>query len=251
MHFLSDLLRRLRAGRGHPSFGMNATRGMYQDLTEKIASGSPMIFDVGANQGVFTDEMLARYGAPELYLFEPIPTLCEVMREKYRGKGNVRVLQYAAGNKNGTEQFNITDNVVSSSVLSPEESTLMYHEKALIVKDRISVEVRKLADFAKDVGAIDIVKLDIQGYELEALRGFDHYLADVRSIICEVEFFSVYRAQPLFAEVEMFLRNNGFYLFNLYNIWTHEDGQLEAADAFFLNGRFFRVGENYKKLGSS
>jgi FkbM family methyltransferase len=63
--------------------------------------------------------------------------------------------------------------------------------------------------FAADA-AVDFLKLDIQGFELAALRGAVAMLPRVAMIQSEVEFTPIYSGQPLFSELELFLRGNGF-----------------------------------------
>jgi hypothetical protein len=86
---------------------------------------------------------------------------------------------------------------------------------------------------------IDILKLDLQGYELEALRGATTLLPRVKTITVEVEFVPLYNGQPLFGDVDVCLRQAGFRLLNLYELWTQPDGQLTAGDAVYLNTRYF------------
>jgi hypothetical protein len=86
---------------------------------------------------------------------------------------------------------------------------------------------------------VDILKLDLQGYELEALRGATNLLPRIKTITTEVEFVPLYDGQPLFGDIDCFLRQSGFRLLNLYELWTHPDGQLTAGDAIYLNTHYF------------
>jgi len=63
---------------------------------------------------------------------------------------------------------------------------------------------------------VDFLELDTQGTELEILKGADRFLASsVVGLQTEVEFSSLYDAQPLFAAVDEYLRGFGFMLFDL------------------------------------
>lgn len=62
---------------------------------------------------------------------------------------------------------------------------------------------------------IDFLKLDVQGCELDALRGATRILGDVLAVHVEVEFIPIYRSQPLFDDVFRFLVDAGFDLFDL------------------------------------
>jgi hypothetical protein len=64
-------------------------------------------------------------------------------------------------------------------------------------------------------GPIDLLKLDVQGAELDVLRGAQRLLRDTLVIHAEVEFFPIYREQPLFDDVFRFLRDQSFDLFDI------------------------------------
>src|SRR5262249_39692982 len=60
-----------------------------------------------------------------------------------------------------------------------------------------------------------ILKLDAQGSELDILRHGTRKLADTLVIECEVEFVPIYHDQPLFGDIQVFLRDHGFVLHKL------------------------------------
>jgi hypothetical protein len=72
-----------------------------------------------------------------------------------------------------------------------------------------TVETRRLDDFAETTGA-DFLKVDVQGDELLVLQGALERLRDVLVVHTEVEFLPLYKNQPLFADVDSFLRARGF-----------------------------------------
>lgn len=56
----------------------------------------------------------------------------------------------------------------------------------------------------------DLMKLDVQGFELEVLNGGRHALAHATAVICEVSFIEFYKGQPLFADLATFLNEHQF-----------------------------------------
>lgn len=81
---------------------------------------------------------------------------------------------------------------------------------------------------------IDLIKLDLQGHELHALRGARSTLRrKVKLVYTEVEFVRIYRDNCLFSDVEIYLRQLDFGLYQLYNITVGDDGRIVCADAIF------------------
>lgn len=77
------------------------------------------------------------------------------------------------------------------------------------VVDRVPLSTVRLDD-VEEIQNIDLLKIDIQGGELEVFRNGTDRLRDCLVIHTEVEFLPMYKDQPLFSEVEIFLRSQGF-----------------------------------------
>ena len=102
------------------------------------------------------------------------------------------------------------------------------------------IAVQKLDDLVFD--KVDFIKLDIQGGELEALKGGETVLSSSLGLEIEVEFIEMYTSQPLFGDVCAFLQERGFEFvdFTSINRWQREQkpqrgyGQTVFGDALFL-----------------
>ena len=220
------------------SHGVMAVRNRFEDIKNLIQKDDPIIVDGGANKGNMIDIFIAQYRAPIIYAFEPIPDLVKKLKEKYRSMENIHVYQKALGSSNSTIPFNILNYQNASSVFKPGRWNYKYHQEKMNVEETIQVEQVRLDDVLKGK-AVDIIKLDLQGYELEALKGMENLLDNIKIIDTEIEFVHMWENQPLFADIDICLRKHGFRLLNLYELWTHHDGQLSAGDAVYLNNRFF------------
>jgi hypothetical protein len=84
------------------------------------------------------------------------------------------------------------------------------------------IETQTLAAWAQRSGVdrLDVLKLDVQGAELAVMRGAGGLLDDVRALDLEVEFNPIYRGQPLFGDIDAFLRARSFVLWRLGEL-TH------------------------------
>lgn len=211
------------------------TENRFAVLKRKIRVDSPVIVDGGAHTGDVIDIFLQHYRSPIIYAFEPIPELAQRLRRKYAAKKGVVVHEKALGAETRTIEFNIVNATASSSVLTPTALHHEFHGTGMAIRKTVSVQQSRLDEVLDQ--DIDILKLDLQGYELEALKGCGKLLGRTKAILTEVEFVPLYEGQPLFSDVDIFLREAGFQLLNLYEIYSHSSGQLSSADAIYLNAR--------------
>lgn len=144
-----------------------------------------VFYDIGSNVGFFA-LIAARAvgGAGQVYAFEPAPDTADCLRANVQRNGfrNVTVLEMAVGATAGTAEFFITKH--------PGGPTLKGQDKALDLKKRIPVRVETI-DRLIATGRIappDVVKIDVEGAELDVLQGMSNTLVRHRpSIIYEVD----------------------------------------------------------------
>jgi FkbM family methyltransferase len=222
------------------STGYMAKRDRYEDIKRLLGGKADLIVDGGANVGGITSLFRKQYPSAVIHAFEPIPELGEKLRANFARDPRVIIHIKALGEQRGTRTFQITDNLVSSSLFAPGKRLAKYHGDKVAVKRVVEVSVVRLSD-AVFAPYIDILKLDLQGGELSALKGCgEALLRNTKIIELEAMFADVYEGQPLFADVDSFLRSAGFRLYNLYDLYTHEDGQLLQGDAVYLNTIHFK-----------
>ena len=84
----------------------------------------------------------------------------------------------------------------------------------------MSIDVSTLDIWAKERGVtyVDYIKIDTQGAELSILKGGIKTLKNVKFLEVEVEFNPIYEGQPMFSDVDSFLRTYGFVLWKLSNL---------------------------------
>ena len=147
----------------------------------------------------------------EVIGFEPVAAECEILNRKAR-PGCV-YLPHAVGD--GTEQvFHQCNFPMTSSLLEPNDELLgMFHELLEVtqVVETRRVRTVRLDDIAEAKGT-DYLKLDVQGAELMVLQGAIAMLRDLLVLHTEFCFLPMYKQQPLFADIDMFLRGQGFVL---------------------------------------
>ena len=80
-----------------------------------------------------------------------------------------------------------------------------------------TVQTKRLDD-VEEYPPIDFMKIDVQGGELDILRHGVNTLGNVTVVQLEVEFVPVYKDQPLFGDLQVFLRDQGFQLHKFIDI---------------------------------
>lgn len=109
-----------------------------------------------------------------------------------------------------------------------------------ILVDTLDNQLREHA-----IGDADFIKVDTQGSELMILRGSEKILkTSVFGVEVEVEFSELYRGQPLFADVDQFLRSLGFQLFDLAPcFWKRKVGKNlggKRGQIMYANALYFK-----------
>jgi hypothetical protein len=120
--------------------------------------------------------------------------------------------------------LHLAEEPASSSLLEPDAEVIARRRGMETMREvaRTEITTTTLESWAReaDVARVDGLKLDVQGAELAVLRGAGELLEQVRVVDLEVEFNPIYRGQPLFAEIDVFLRERGFALWRLGEL-TH------------------------------
>ena len=148
----------------------------------------------------------------------------------------------------GTRQFHLLNAPTGSSFYPPNDDVQKYLNTSKYRGiDRIfDVETWGMADFIKRTNrpVPNLIKLDTQGSELDILSSLeDGQWGDVLAIETEVEFIEVYKGQPLFSDLDGFLKSKGMLLFDLRT--AREYCAANDVDHYYMREHLnFGVGRN-------
>ena len=121
----------------------------------------------------------------------------------------------------GTRTLYVTKNPMCSSLYPPNESYLSrfsWLHEVMALDFTVEVETTTLDTFCHEAGIaeIDFLGTDVQGADLDVLRGAQHVLNHSLLVVqTEVTFSPLYVGQPLFADLDRFMRAQGFTLMHL------------------------------------
>ena len=180
------------------------------------------IVDVGAMvEGEERYHKLIEHGLAHVTGFEPDETQHKMLSER---TGPYTYLPLFLGN--GQEAcFNLARYPGCSSLLCPDPAVIDLFQTIgcadpggnFHIQKQLTVKTTQM-DNVGDLAAIDLLKLDIQGYELEVLKHATQSLKNTLVIESEVEFLALYKDQPLFGDLQCFLRDQGFVLHKLIDL---------------------------------
>jgi FkbM family methyltransferase len=81
----------------------------------------------------------------------------------------------------------------------------------------------------------DLIKLDLQGAELEALKGASRCLSAVKAVLLEISFLPIMDGGPLLAETVQFMKERGFCCYDIFALWHRPlDGAMAQGDFLFV-----------------
>jgi FkbM family methyltransferase len=221
-----------------PLYGKMAVRDCFEDVEHLVKADSPLIVDGGAYKGDTVQAFLDRFPSANIIAFEPNPMLVVKLEKRFVLYPNVQIVSKALGPVSKTARINVGAFDATSSLLQPSSIGRQIHKERIGVVRRVEVEQVRL-DEVLTQRPIDVLKLDLQGYELEALKGAERALSRVKVILTEVAFVRMYEGGVLFSELDLMLRSKGFDFLNFYDLYTQSTGQLTAGDAIFFNSRFY------------
>jgi FkbM family methyltransferase len=201
-----------------------------------------VVADVGCRWG-FHERWDSLEPNVQLVGFEPDVAEAERLQRLYRGK-RVAIAALALGKDEGVATLHIARDPGSSSLYEPATEVTRGRPELSRIEQiaDLSVHLTTLDAWAARTGRgpAHVLKLDVQGAELDVLEGAVGQLATVRLVESEVEFNPMYDGQPLYADVDRFLRAHGFVLWRLrqlvhYEIAGHSSKFVAGDEQVFEN----------------
>jgi FkbM family methyltransferase len=204
---------------------------------EVLRSLSPRtVIDVGANKGQFS--LVARYLFPsaQIYAFEPL----ESERRLYQSvvSAPIQMHSVAMGAEKGLAKFFVASRGDSSSLLEIGKSQEAAYGVTLSSTTTVGVERLENVIDPEALLAPVLLKLDVQGAELQVLQGAKKLLPLVDAIYCEVSFVELYERQPTAGVIVSFLDRHDFALSGVFNLsLTKQFGPTQADFLFSRNNK--------------
>ena len=189
------------------------------------------ILDVGASKGQFALFAEGRFPDAKVISFEPLPGPAATLRSVTGNRVEVRTV--ALGSTPGSAEINVSGRDDSSSLL-PIGERQVREFPGTAARSKATIEVSTLdSEVDGEIVRPCLLKVDVQGLELEVLRGGRKVLARVDEALVECSFVELYEGQALADEVVAFMLDSGLRLAGVHGMVCSDDGEPVQADFMF------------------
>jgi FkbM family methyltransferase len=211
-HAATDRLR-LRRIRKTPASVLKKGHIDSLELLELLRPLSPkVIYDIGANAGTWTLLAKSVYREAHVHCFEPLSGHLEKFRQATAKLTGVTAHQVCLGSVAGEARLRVLDFSDASSLLPLSDEGRRQWNLREARHETVKVERLDSWISGHRLPAPDLLKLDVQGFELEVLKGAERCLDQAKAVITEVSFREFYESQCLFHDVIHFMAAHGFWL---------------------------------------
>lgn len=197
------------------------------DLNVQTSGGAEpiVVVDVGCRWG-FAERFLSEQCQSffKVFGFDPDEAECARLQASYSHLPDnyVTCVPVGLAGSPGQRNLYLTKEPACSSLHPPMQYLAEKYPAldCISLQKIITTDVTTLDLWAREnnLHAIDYIKIDTQGSELEILKGGDSLIDTTRCIDIEVEFNPIYEGQTLFGETDTYLRSKGFVLWRLSNL---------------------------------
>lgn len=195
------------------------------------------IFDLGANTGITIKKYLNYFPNAKIHAFEPTIEIEDELKNNFSNNKNIILNFKAVSDKNASVIF-YKNKINDTNSIFPSVKIGASSDNACINEYSYHVETITLDEYClnNNINEIDILKMDIQGAELLALKGAEKLLKNkkIKLIFTELYFKEQYKNQALFHDIYSFLITFGYKLQDFYNPYF-VDNLIAWCDVIFTH----------------
>ncbi|MGB6830088.1 MAG: FkbM family methyltransferase [Terracidiphilus sp.] len=192
------------------------------------------VVDIGANRGQFA--LVARHCFPNarIIAFEPLPNPARVFRDVFAGQNGIVLHECAIGSSSGRYMMHVSERDDCSSLL-PITDMMTGLRPGTGEVGQLEIRVETLGSFVQEADLLEpaLLKIDVQGFELQCLQGCRELLPHFKYIYSECAFREFYAGQVLASRLIEFAFEQGFDLTEICHLSHDSDGRSLDADLLF------------------
>ena len=212
--------------------GIDAFEAETLSTVAALARGIDSFIDIGANTGIYSVLVATLNARSRVYAFEPVVDIFHALHKNVQGNqlSNVLIFCEAVGDHVGAMGIEVP----KTNLSFPTESSLRkdFRSNTYTQLTPCTTLERFVRDY--DLDRIDLIKVDVEGFEYEVLKDAHHVLSHIRPmVICEV------LHDVLDRRLEALLREEGYVFFHILGSGLHRRESLSGDETLtFLNYLF-------------
>ena len=196
------------------------------------------IIDAGASNGRISERLLREFPDANVYAFEPSPLYVDVLEQYAKEEPRFHPQFLALSDREEITDLHITESPGNTSLFVPAEGFKEIDPDGAGIKSVEKVQAVTIDRWAKRnaIHAVEVMKFDIQAGELKALRGAVETLKTSTLLVyTEIWFNSVYNNGAIYSQIDLFLRELGFVLYDIFKPRYSSNGLITWANAMFVH----------------
>jgi len=195
------------------------------------------VLDIGANSGQFALAVRAYCPSAQVLAFEPLARPAQKFVKVHGRDPKVKLIQAAVGENESALDMHVSARDDSSSLLEiTERQVATYPGTEEVASERVRVARLLTLVGRSEIEAPALLKIDVQGYEMQVLKGSSEAIDLFHYIYVECSFVEFYAHQALAPDVTAWLESRGFRLRALLNK-SFSGGELVQADHLFVRAQ--------------
>lgn len=194
------------------------------------------VIDVGANRGQFA--LISRKVFPQakIYSFEPLEEPGQIFKKIFGSDPNVTLYTFAIGKEEMNATIHVTRDDDSSSLLPiTKMQSTMFPGAAEKETRQVTVLPLSLALGTTSIPPVALLKIDVQGFELDVLQGCEDILDKFSHLYIECSFIELYEGQALAHQIIAWLEPRNFILSGVHNLYYEKNGRAIQGDFLFTH----------------
>lgn len=220
--------------------GFNLDRARFQQLATKYLFAPDMklglqflaergfqprtIIDIGAFEGAWAEMALDVWPSARMIMVEPNADKAPILRKRPRLKDAVLIDSLLGADEGRDVCFHVM-----------EAGSSVFAEQSPLERTDVTLRQRTLDSVLEGLDPPDFIKIDVQGYELEVLKGGAKAVANAGAILIELSLIDINEGAPLLDECLAYMRTVGFVAYDIFEFHRRPlDGALNQLDILFV-----------------
>ncbi len=182
-----------------------------KSILKKYLPANPVMIDCGSHDGTDSVELFRILGG-EVHAFEPLEDIFSRLKDNTKPYAKIHCYKIALSDADGISYFYVSEgnSDASSSLLEPKEHLVDHPDTQFNKKIQVSTLTLDNWAMQNNIPRVDLLWLDMQGFELNMLKASPKILSSVSVIHTEVSLKETYSGVPLYKDYKTFLESRGF-----------------------------------------